>query len=83
MEDWGGWEFGLRVEGVWFWIQVWPSLDAARDLDHWGRAEPWLVGCLQEAADPIGEGQPVRRDQPGTRVRPGGHGSAVGRQSSS
>ena len=48
MEDWGGWEFGLRVEGVWFWIQVWPSLDQRGTWIIGVEPSPGLLGAFKK-----------------------------------
>ncbi len=34
-EDWGGWTFGIRVHGVWFWINIWCGFE---------ERGTWIVG---------------------------------------
>src|SRR5215208_4303479 len=34
-EDWGGWTFGIRADGVWFWINIWPGLQ---------ERQTWIIG---------------------------------------
>lgn len=40
-EDWHGWTFGIRVHGIWFWINIW----------NW--EGDWVVG-VQPKPGPLG-----------------------------
>jgi len=45
-EDWG-WTFGVRVHGVWFWINVWCSLQQRKGWIIGIEPRPGLLGAFR------------------------------------
>jgi hypothetical protein len=46
-EDWG-WTFGVRVHGVWFWINVWCSLQQRKAWIIGIEPRPGLLGAFRK-----------------------------------
>ena len=44
-EDWAGWTFGVRVSGVWFWVNIWNVRTWIVGLE----AKPGLFGMFRKA----------------------------------
>src|SRR5262245_39389168 len=47
-EDWGGWTFGVRVHGVWFWINIWPGLQNRQTWIAGIEPRPGLFGAFRK-----------------------------------